>query len=267
MSFEAKTQTALLTSLAVLATFITTVVLLGGCKENSFSASSGKNETTRQGSGSGEKNHRAGKHGAGDDATNTGRGSEGRRDMGEGDLVSDLDEENAGVQKPVACNSSNIKFIGGGSSETSCPKNYAAFSADDARSPRFGCCPLPARDILSGDPPATRLNNCAADEIVTGVSGNSLSCTRINTKRYRLGSTTPTCYNGSGASGGDGAASCGAPTATLQALVQPFGSDACLGFPWGSLMVRWSGKECRDVSAAQVFYVDSGAPVQVFATE
>lgn len=168
----------------------------------------------------------------------------------------------ASAFQPKVCDATSIFFARAGQK---CPANYAAYTADDGSSALLGCCPLPAGDILLSQEPVARSSNCQADEVATGVvSGRTLYCSKIDTTKYKLSSPAKTCYNGSGASGGDGSSKCGGPSATLKALVAKFGSDACMGFPYGSLIVRNSGKDCGDISAAVLTKVD-GTPLQMFA--
>jgi len=175
-----------------------------------------------------------------------------------------LSESNAFVEsKPQLCSAANIFFANEG---LQCPKNYAAFSADDGNSARLGCCPLPAADMLDGGAtPAQRQGQCGPDEVATGVvSGRMLWCSKINTQIYKIGPMARSCYNGSGASGGSGSSKCSAPGQTLQALTAKFGSDACLGYPYGSLIVKNTGKDCKDISGVTITKVD-GSPVQMYS--
>lgn len=171
-------------------------------------------------------------------------------------------DEGETTHKAVACITANVKFTPGDGA--SCPKHYAAFTADDGSSPNFGCCPLPAKDILSKEPAQNRGTNCLTDEIITGVNGGSVMCTKINTKRYKLAASSNTCYAGSGASGGSGSAACGVPNATFQALIAKFGSDACIGQPYGSLIVSRTGKNCTDVRSSELQYKTDGQSVKMY---
>jgi hypothetical protein len=174
-----------------------------------------------------------------------------------------LSEDNSVVDiRPQLCTAANIFFAGEG---TQCPKNYAAFSADDGNSARFGCCPLPSGDMLMANATAAqRQGQCGPDEVATGVvSGRMIWCSKINTQVYKIGPVTKSCYNGSGSSGGSGSSKCTAPGQTLNALTSKFGSDACLGYPFGSLMVKNSGKDCKDISAVAITKLN-GSPVQMY---
>jgi hypothetical protein len=152
-----------------------------------------------------------------------------------------------GVIAPQVCNQASIQFISAGQN---CAPHAAAYAADDAKSTQLACCPLPTRDILGKDPPQARPGQCNTDEIITGITAErTYNCTKINTVKYKLGPVTPSCYVGDGASGGNGVSGCGAPGPTMTAMTARYGSDACLGFPFGSLIVRNTGKYCRDISA------------------
>ena len=128
----------------------------------------------------------------------------------------------------------------------------------------LGCCPLPARDILAKGDAVLRGAQCGPDEVATGANGNSLMCSKINTAKYRLGPAQTSCYVGSGVSGSSGSANCGLPSATLQAMSSAFGSDGCIGSPFGSLIVARTGKNCGDVQAAQLFFSQNNQPVPMF---
>jgi hypothetical protein len=170
----------------------------------------------------------------------------------------------SGSAAPLECTSANVKFAAAPGKE--CPANYAAYTADDARSPMFGCCPLPANDILDAAAATPRAGKCAADEVVTGVGagGNQVLCRKINTTKYKLATTQTTCYAGHGAAGGDGAGECGTPPATFQALTAVFGIDACIGAPFGSLIVARTGSACGDVKSAQLLDLATGQAITMY---
>lgn len=261
------------------------ILILVGCTESDFSGAAakrdrdtGKNRPDQVDSSSddeggdedvndGDDNDVGGPNDGkiGTDSDNDGEdGTEGDDDKGaiDGpDAGIEIDEDEK-THKPKACIVENVKFTPGDGAN--CPAHYAAYTADDGKSPNFGCCPLPAKDILSKDPPQVRGTNCLTNEVITGVSGGSVSCTKINTKRYKLDVSRKTCYAGSGASGGGGTGACGVPNATFQALISRFGSDACIGQPYGSLIVGRTGKNCADVTSAQLKYVDNDQPVKMY---
>lgn len=174
----------------------------------------------------------------------------------------DLDTEDETIHAPESCTTATIKFAPAGGAK--CPAHYAAYTADDSKSYVIGCCPLPARDILGKNDPVLRGQKCNVDEVATGADASGLYCTKINTKRYKLGTVQQSCYVGDGASGGQSATPCGAPSATLSAMVASFGSDACIGSPYGSLIVARTSKYCRDVYGSQLFYKDDDSPVKMF---
>ncbi len=167
------------------------------------------------------------------------------------------------VQRPTACTTANVKF-GIEGPESQCPANYAAYTADDSKNFIVGCCPLPARDMLVREPAVLRGAQCGANEVATGASNSGLLCSKLNTARYKLSAPQATCYIGEGFSGFSGSTTCSVPTVTLQALVSHFGSDGCIGVPYGSLIIARNGKNCSNVFGVQVLYNDTGAPVAMF---
>ncbi len=176
---------------------------------------------------------------------------------GDGKKDGELEEDDETLLKPQQCTTATIKFAVG---TVNCPKYYAAYTVDDGKQPNLGCCPLPVKDILSKDPGVPK-QTCGANEVATGTAGSQLVCTKINTAKYSLGPAQTTCYVGKGASGSSGAGPCGAPNVTLQALVSTMGSDACIGSPFGSLITSWTGKNCGDTAASQLFYAKDHQPV------
>ena len=162
---------------------------------------------------------------------------------------------------PQICDASNIRFVSGSGQ---CPAGSAAYVADDSRSAALACCPLPAMDIIATGTASPRGSRCGINEVAVGVSGNSLLCAPINTERYSLRTPSATCYYGNGASGGNGAAKCTAPSAVLLAMTQPYGVDACLPVPYGGLITSITSKYCKDVFAAQLVFAADGMPVPMF---
>ena len=150
--------------------------------------------------------------------------------------------------------------------------DQAVYMMDDGDGPNFICCPLPAADILTDDPPQVRGTTCATDEVITGAAGRySYRCSRINTERYQLAAAERPCYFGSGAAGGGGVSGCAGHPHTWSVLADwLFGSDGCSGHPYGSLFVAMTGDDCRDLAASQLLYTGAvegdpaGAPVPMF---
>lgn len=163
----------------------------------------------------------------------------------------------------IECNATTIKWAG---ESSACPTNYAAFAIDDAKSTSIACCPLPATDILINDVPVARPSSCNPDEIAIGGSaGGGLLCQKLNINRYVMLLPQATCYYGSGAAGGSGSASCGAPPATIQAMTARFGSDSCLPVPFGALVTAHGNNgNCSSSRANVLIFRDTGLPVPMF---
>ncbi len=171
---------------------------------------------------------------------------------------------------PIGCTAETLTHVVGA---VDCAPNSAVYMMDDGDGPNFICCPLPAVDILTDDPPEVRGSSCNSNEVITGaVSRFNFRCTRINAHRYTLAAPQLPCYFGSGSSGGGGVSRCsGHPHSFTVLHNNYFGSDGCSGHPYGSLFVRQTGDDCRDLGASQLVYsgrVDGdtpGAPVPMFA--
>lgn len=170
------------------------------------------------------------------------------------------------VIEPQVCDRSTLKTAAVGSN---CPDNYGVFGIDDPSQSSgtlaFGtlaCCPLPAADILTGST-VTRGNNCLANEIMVGNTGSDVNCRAINTARYQL-RPAEVCYFGEGSSGRGSAPRCGRkgviPSAFSAFTSGGFmGDDGCLNFPYGSLSVGQTGRDCDQQSARQLFTTDGQA--------
>lgn len=169
---------------------------------------------------------------------------------GSGNTNNGVDTED-GTIIPKECVIGAIEFAAG---VTKCPEDYAAYAIDDADTAHLACCPLPAEDILLRGATKQISRTCPANFVATGVTGNQLECTQINTQKYQL-APAQVCYYGSGDSGGDGSSSCGATPGTIQAMTTRFGSDSCIGFPFGSLITRYEDKYCRDMSAVELLTI------------
>jgi hypothetical protein len=161
---------------------------------------------------------------------------------------------------PRLCDGTNVAIV---ASNGNCPKNFAAYTADDSSGGILGCCPLPVNDILLETASSQiRGGSCLANEIATGVSGDQLVCTPINTAKYRLSSAKQSCYFGDGASGSGGSADCGTIPAAFNTIVSGrFGSDACVAVPYGAVIVSKTSKYCRNITGAQILFADSNLPV------
>ena len=144
-----------------------------------------------------------------------------------------------------------------------CPMGSAAYAADDSDAAKFACCPVPIRDMLVGQP-VLASNTCPVGSVVVGAQNNQLWCRQLNPQYARPTQAQPTCYYGSGASGGDGSRGCGAPPLTIQAMTTQFGSDACLPFPFGGLIVGRRGDDCTDVIFVNIMDPRTGQPLQMF---
>jgi hypothetical protein len=178
------------------------------------------------------------------------------------------------------CDANTMVIIKSWDGEQTCPAGYAAFAIDDPASEvknsiALACCPLPKSDILSASN-VKREKECGADEVATGCfpTGGSFHdakfiCSAINTTKYKLDSEKTTCYLGSGAAGRGGAASCHTPPETVSALIgrAPFGSDACVGSPYGALITKKTGKNCSNMKGRLLRYRDTNQPVVMFPPE
>lgn len=162
------------------------------------------------------------------------------------------------LNESVKCSEGLVQIIGGAAQ--SCPANSTAFAADDGSSVTFACCALPKTDILLQTvPTAVRGNECQEDELIVGVSGNSVICQKIDTTKYRLTNPRAACYYGNGAAGSSGAGPCGAPNKLINALGKRFGIDGCVAAQ-GSIIHGHNGKDCGDIPVRTLQAVD-GSPV------
>ena len=179
-------------------------------------------------------------------------------------------EEAPPEHEPEVCSLDTMVHMAGSAQD--CPADHAAFMMDDGTGPNFICCPLPASDILEDVAPVERGAACSIDEVITGFSGQySYRCTPVNTERYAVGAAQEPCYFGSGASGGSGVPGCADHPHAWDVLQQSlFGSDGCSGYPYGSLFVSQTGKDCEDMRAVQLFYTGAvegdpaGSAVEMF---
>jgi hypothetical protein len=176
---------------------------------------------------------------------------------------------------PKSCKKAELKIIGPGSS---CPDGHAIYGIDDPSSKQnagaMACCPLPASDILVGEPQTRAGGTCTTNEVMVGNSAPSRSnisaiCRSINTSRYKL-VPAEVCYFGDGSTGRGSAVKCetkGAIPSAFDAISgnqSVMGIDGCLNFPWGSLSVaQRDGSSCSDQSAMQLLLLD-GTTVKMF---
>ncbi|MDD4295042.1 MAG: hypothetical protein PHP69_05980 [Candidatus Omnitrophica bacterium] len=175
--------------------------------------------------------------------------------------------------QPVICNSSNIVIIDSRSGNVSCPDGYAGFAIDDTTysSPYYiamACCPLPDPSILTGSE-KYRDSSCSSNEVATGCyngRNGKFKCRQIDTTKYTLGSKKTTCYLGHGASGSSGTGQCHTPNQTIRAIIgrSPFGSDACVGNPYGGIIVEKTYKNCGDMKARAIYDKSTGQPIEMF---
>lgn len=199
------------------------------------------------------------------DTADTGGGGEHQQD---GDPEP---EDDISIHEPQVCSEDTMVWMSG--TPAHCPADHAAFMMDDGHGPNFVCCPLPSDDILLHEPSVDRGTSCGADEVITGFTGEySYSCAKVNTERYQVSGAQEPCYFGSGSSGGSGVSGCDDHPHTWDVLQQSlFGSDGCSGYPYGSLFVSQTGKDCEDQRTVQIAYnglvegdPTAGTPVEMF---
>ena len=158
------------------------------------------------------------------------------------------------VHEPEVCSVDTMVHMAGGAAD--CPADYAALMMDDGSGPNFICCPLPSTDILADTAPVDRGASGATNAVITGFSGQyAYRCTAIDLDRYSVGPQEQPCYFGSGSSGGSGVPGCADHPHSWDVLQQNlFGSDGCSGYPYGSLFMSQTGKDCEDMRAVQILY-------------
>ena len=161
------------------------------------------------------------------------------------------------LNESVKCSEGLVQIITG---TQSCPANSTAFAADDGSGAAFACCALPKTDILVQTiPTSVRGGECQEDELVVGVTGNSVVCQKIDTTKYKLANPGKACYYGNGAAGSSGAGPCGAPNKLLNALGARFGVDGCITSP-GNIVHGRNGRDCGDIPIRALQNID-GTPV------
>ncbi len=147
-----------------------------------------------------------------------------------------------------------------------CPANHAVYTVDDGDRAKFGCCPLPLRDILSTGQPMVRSGTCAEGEVLVGImSGSSYYCQAVNAVKYALSPATKACYYGSGSSGRGSSPKCptGMDPSLLEIVKNVFGSDGCVAVPYGSLAISRTGDDCSDTVGRQLLYKQDNQPVKM----
>lgn len=197
--------------------------------------------------------------------------------------------------------------VGEATPEAFCPDGYALVGTDvqagqDRAFDRYpiggDCCPLPPGALL----PLHRFveNECPPSFVATGgrlkpIRGApppvtvpplkweeleyELRCTRIDTKRFKLGPPLPAVRVGWGKDPTQafmdwvwGRAEVmttrdHAPAAYRYALgrksVGTWKGDVCAGYPWGSLLVKRAGIRCSHLYFSQLLFL-SGEPVKIF---
>ena len=173
------------------------------------------------------------------------------------------------IGERISWNLSDLKF---------CPKNYAVFASEpNAANSRYAkanevriqsyCCPLPADDILL-DQHVLADTECPESYIVTSSTGGEdkvdssapprysdlgvFRCTKINTKRYKLGKELPAVAWGRGTSSykeksllliGDIPLAIRGGVRRQSKYRQAW--RGCIGQPFGSLLTgKMGGKRC-----------------------
>ncbi len=167
-----------------------------------------------------------------------------------------------------------------------CPKGYAVVATDDSNGAhRYGppqyvpvsprCCRLPFDDILTERHEYYVTEKCPADSVATGgkiscAANCNMRCTYINSAKYALGPETQARYithPDKNPGGGKGSAARVAlfdvPISFRWGMIrvahQKFEQDGCVGYPWGSLLVRKSEKQCSGYYYRQLFFKDGPA--------
>ncbi len=169
-----------------------------------------------------------------------------------------------------------------------CPAGYGIMASDSFGPYRFGppgyvslnphCCRLPFDDILTDKHIVNIIEKCPEGTIMTSgmdICGAhcTVRCTYINTDKYYLGPEKPAIYvedpeeEGVGGQGSSKKIMLNLVPAALRDVVTrwtftEFGTDGCVGDPYGSLLVRKSQRQCSGMFYRQLFYKD-GTPVPV----
>lgn len=174
-----------------------------------------------------------------------------------------------------------------------CPDGYAFFGQDDPpggltpESPaRYvgvtaSCCRLPYPDILTDHHVYNVMEECPEGYVATGGgvaercgSFCTMRCTKINTAKYKLGPERSALYwtrKWSAVAWGGGSALKidweDIPVAIRNAVGRTSAMrsdvDGCIGFPFGSLLVRKTRKSCDGFFYRQLLFLD-GKPVPTY---
>ena len=184
------------------------------------------------------------------------------------------------------------------SSHDNCPQDFAIYSTQDSSSAYFRnsagsvpldgvCCPLPAEDILTDEHAYNVKGACPDNYIVTGRSAHGcgdncfVRCTRINTKRYRLGKKLqavywkrPDKYPSGGRGGARQISLLNVPWAIRYAAAYSFifaergvdgwDQDGCVGVPPGSVLVEKQKDGCGGIYFRPILFKDGGRMVRTY---
>lgn len=185
-----------------------------------------------------------------------------------------------------------------------CPPQHAVYGALIMQSTRWTsskkvgvipvCCPLPAPDILT-DEHHWVFEHCPANSVVTGsdvtcggefrgvdsfgeVCERRIRCTRVNTVRYQLGERTGGAIWGNSSNQWQESMhflKASIPASIRYALGRYnryyWGTNGCVGYPFGSLLVEKRGGLCRGQRFQSLEYQGldgdppQGTAVQMFA--
>ena len=157
-----------------------------------------------------------------------------------------------------------------------CPENHVLLGNHSAGRPKRGkpgtiqvfgyCCPLPADDILTNEV-VEAISECPQDFVAIGARqdckecSSYLICSKINQNRYRLSNTT------AGLSWGFSSAPFRQAKSILKNEI-PAGlrqgvtrdsqfdvhSSGCVGYPFGSILTKKSGKYCHQFFYRQLLF-------------
>ena len=170
-----------------------------------------------------------------------------------------------------------------------CPKNHAILSVSDQPGANKSgpgkfvqleglCCPLPSNDILTDEHIYSEMESCPDSYLATGGSGTcgescTMRCTKINTKKYRLGPEKPSWYvkfKDAGRLHGQGSSerifweqiTPGLRYGVLRVRQAYWASDGCLGVPFGVMLTSKKNKRCDGFLFRELQYLD-GVPVKI----
>lgn len=192
--------------------------------------------------------------------------------------------------KPQICVGVNSDEPTFGYTKEQCPKHHAIYANSDvpgAHKTGPGryvqltglCCPLPSDDILTDEHLYFEQETCPDQYVATGAGGDcedkcTMRCTKINTKRYKLGPEKVAYYVKFADAGrlfGQGRTKRvfweNLPQALRYGINRTkhdlWASDGCLGVSLGSLLTRKNQKRCDGFFYRELQYLD-GVPVKMF---